>query len=217
MERKEHIEKMQLLGRMLGPTANGIPATAVTAGLEYAQHLTRDAALQADVKKTFNASLAARDIKRAAEVLEKYRKPITPKPVASTPGFTDYKPPELATVGIVEKNWNGNALVYRWTVKGEAWKQAGRPNPHTWEYIRETKAATPPQPTAPTPPDLTEFKAYFPEALKFGVMTFERVPQGKLKVNGKNIREIMIAEGFIDTRLFLTDKGKAWLTEDEII
>jgi len=57
--------------RMLGATANGIPATAVNAGLEYAQRLTTDAALQAEVNATFNPSLATRDLKRAAEVLAK--------------------------------------------------------------------------------------------------------------------------------------------------
>jgi hypothetical protein len=67
MIRKEHIEKMKLLGRMLGATANGIPATAVNAGVEYARRLTTDTALQADVKAIFK-DLGDRDLKRAALV-----------------------------------------------------------------------------------------------------------------------------------------------------
>jgi hypothetical protein len=217
MIRQEHIEKMQLFGRMLGPTADRLPATAVNAGIEYAQRLTTDTALQAEVKAAFPADLAARDLKRAAEVLAKYGKakePVkvatpTPEPVKPTP---EPRPKlnvkELEALDILAPNTSG----YYWTVKGEAWKDAARPNPHTWEYIREKKAATPPQPAAP-PPDLTEFKTYFPNALTYGSVSFEKVPHGKLKVNGKHIKEVMITAGLIDSRLFLTDKGKTWLTE----
>jgi len=107
MERKEHIEQMKLLGRMLGAPANGIRATAVNAGLEYAQRLTTDTTLRAEVNKTFNPSLAARDFKRAAEVLEKYRK--TPEPVkVATPTLTlEYKA-ELEALDILGQNTDGS-------------------------------------------------------------------------------------------------------------
>jgi len=103
MIRKEHVEKMQLLGRMLGTGADSIPATAVNAGLEYAQRLTTDTALQAEVKATFKQDLAARDLKRAAQVVEKYGKakePVksAPNAVKSTPQPTPEQVEDYASI-----------------------------------------------------------------------------------------------------------------------
>jgi hypothetical protein len=56
-------------------------------------------------------------------------------------------------------------------------------------------------------------KTGFPDALSFGFVTFSRVPQSKLKIDGKPIEEVMVTEGLIDSRLYLTAKGKTWLTE----
>lgn len=147
MIRKEHIEKMKLLGRMLGTGADGIPIVAVNAGLEYAHRLTTDPALQAEVKNAYNPSLAVRDLKRATEVLERYGKTPEPEPVKTvTPTRVtgEYMPKELEPLGIMGRNTDGT---YYWSVKGEAWKQAGRPDPHTWGY-------TPPQRKPITPSTL---------------------------------------------------------------
>jgi hypothetical protein len=72
MVKKEHIDKMKLFGTMLSTAARQLPASAVTAGLEYAQRLLNDITLQTEVKASFKPDLAARDLKRAAEVVAKY-------------------------------------------------------------------------------------------------------------------------------------------------
>jgi hypothetical protein len=93
MIKREHIEKMKLLGAMLGDTTAGLSAVAINAGLEYAQRLTTDSTLQADVKATFKQDLAARDFRRATRVVEKYGKATEP-PVRLSPNAGTL-PPKL--------------------------------------------------------------------------------------------------------------------------
>jgi len=102
MVNKEHLKNMKLFGTMLSAAAAGLPATAIEAGLKYAERLTTDTALQDHVKATSKPDLAARDFKRAAEVIAKYGKPVpvptkteairpAPQPAPSMPTFISTK------------------------------------------------------------------------------------------------------------------------------
>lgn len=84
MVTKEHLKNVKLLGTMLSAAAAGLPATAIEAGLKYAERLTSDTALQNHVKATSKPDLASRDFKRAAEVIAKYGKPV-PVPTKTEP------------------------------------------------------------------------------------------------------------------------------------
>jgi len=134
---KEHIEKMKLLGRMLDAGA-ALPSTAITAGLEYARRLATDAKLQADVRATYKADLAARDFKRAAQVMEQYGKqkePVkrSPNSLLSTPStpaqtaVTSLPPYESMPSSVFLER---HALIDskgRWTPRGRAWLKTRPP------------------------------------------------------------------------------------------
>jgi hypothetical protein len=210
MIRQEHITKMKLLGAMLGDASAGLTAVAIKAGLDYAQRLTTDTALQADVKATFKQDLAARDIKRAAQVVEKYGN--AKESVKSVPGAIPVPAPKRSEFKLQEFLAHGIVVPsgperYAYTWKGEAWKDAGKPPLETFSF-------TPPSPPPPPPPkeiDLTPIIPYLD--ISYGYITFGRVPDDMRRIDGKPIRDLFISAGIIDAKLFVTERGKAWLAQ----
>lgn len=204
---KEHIEKMKLLGKMLDASP-AVLATAIVVGLDYARRLTTDTALQADVKATYKPDLAARDLKRAAQVAEKYGKAKElvrsgPNAIPASTPQPKLKIEELLAHGIVIPD--GPAR-YSYTVKGDAWKKAGKPPLDTFNFTLPLRQSTPPK-----EPDLTPLIPYLD--VKYGIVAFSRVPPDMRNVDGKNIRDLLVNAGVIDAKLYLTDKGKAWLAQ----
>jgi hypothetical protein len=68
------------------------------------------------------------------------------------------------------------------------------------------------QEPAPPPLDLSELKPYLQDALQLGFVTFSKLPNNKRTINGQSVRAVLEAQQLIDGKLFLTDKGKAWLS-----
>lgn len=208
MIRKEHIKQMQLLGDVLRGV--GLPAAAIKAGVEYAQRLTTDTALRAEVTATFNQSLAERDFKRADQVVQKFGNAPVKVAVPNAP-VTANKPklPDLLAHNIVCE-LGGR---YEYTVKGQAWHDAGKPDLSTWPPPK-APALTPAQ---MPPPEKLEDKLrplipYLDDA-QHGFLTFRRVPDNLRQIDGNNIRELLVTAGIIDAKLNLTDNGKAWLQQ----
>lgn len=206
---KEHIDRMKLLGRMLDGSVE-LPATAIAAGLEYARRLHTDTKLQAEVKAMSKSDLAARDFKRAAQVVAKYDvqpavKTVTPTAVTPTPKpavspASKYSMNELESHSVRVRLSNR----YVETVKGEAWRLAGYPPLDTFIYTPPGKDPLPP----PKEPDLTPVKQYL--TVTHGLVTFEKVPH-MYRIGGKSVKELLITAGVIDAKLRVTDKGKEWL------
>ena len=70
-KREEHVKRMTLISAMLRGGAD-LPLVTINFGVEYAKRLSTDNTLRTDVAATFNPSLADRDFKRAAQVVQKY-------------------------------------------------------------------------------------------------------------------------------------------------
>jgi len=160
MVRQEHIKKVELLAAMLGSTAVGLPLAAINAGVEYAKRLSTDKALRADVAATFNTSLAERDFKRAAQVVQKYNNApvkVATTAVSSAPVTSSLAPtpkvPELLAHGIVAPFGS----YYEYTVKGAAWRDAGKPDLGSW---------TPPRAAEPTAKETPPLGAVKPEPVE---------------------------------------------------
>jgi hypothetical protein len=67
---------------------------------------------------------------------------------------------------------------------------------------------------APEPRLEDKLRALIPYLdVKNGIVTFSRVPQHLRQRDGKTSRELLQSAGIIDARLFLTEKGKAWLAQ----
>ena len=206
MIRQEHINKVKLFDAMLSNTSTGLTAAAIDAGVEYAQRLTTDTTLQVDVKATFKPDLAARDLKRAAQVIQKYGKekepvkasinnvPSMPKPAASV--STPEEIQDFANTRLISQEDFQNLLKNgQWTTAGRAAFVAGQPPP------------------PPTEPDLTPVVPYLD--VNYGYVTFGRVPRDMRAIDGKPIRDLLVNAGIIDAKLLLTEKGKAWFTRCE--
>jgi hypothetical protein len=158
-KRKEHVKRMTLISEMLRGGAD-LPLVTINFGVEYAKRLSADKILRTDVAATFNPSLAERDFKRAAEVIQKYSNapikvatnavptvPVTPT-LAPKP-----KVPELLAHGIVVPFGSH----YEYTEKGAAWRDAGKPDLGTW---------TPPRAPEPTAKGMPPLEAVKPEPVE---------------------------------------------------
>lgn len=151
MEKKEHIKHMKLIGNYLKGLLNNQQG-AREAAVKYAHNLTTDTGLQEMVRQAFPKDLAERDFARARQVsgIEDPlpAEPVVVPPVQSTPPPVAVAVPapykgkglELVTMGFLIPF---GTSTYAFTAKGEAWKDAGRPDPATWTW---TPQATP---TAP--------------------------------------------------------------------
>lgn len=165
-KREEHVKRMALISAMLLGDAD-LPLVTINFGVEYAKRLSTDKALRSDVAATFNPSLADRDFKRAAQVIQKYSYvplKIATNAVPSAPVTSSLAPkpkvPELLAHGIVSQFGS----YYQYTVKGAAWRDAGKPDLGTW---------TPPAPE-PTAKGTPPFEAVKPEPVQVRKETLVR-------------------------------------------
>src|ERR1700674_171811 len=149
-KREEHVKRMTLISAMLRGGAD-LPLVTINFGVEYAKRVSTDKALRTDVAATFNPSLADRDFKRAAEVIQKYsnapvKVAINAVPSAPVTSTLAPKPkvPELLAPGIVVPFGSH----YEYTDKGTAWRDAGKPDLGPWTPPRA------PEPTAKETPPL---------------------------------------------------------------
>jgi hypothetical protein len=145
MVRKDHIEKMNLIGEMLGSAGEGLAIVTINAGVEYAKRLATDEALRAQIAATFNPSLAARDFRRARKVVEKYSyRPLKPSRNAASRPSVKVAPPKYNREVLLAHGIVGLfGTRYEYTAKGQAWKDAGKPDLGTW---------TPPKAPEQSPP-----------------------------------------------------------------
>jgi hypothetical protein len=75
-------------------------------------------------------------------------------------------------------------------------------------YVPQAQTQVPPTP----PLNLSDLTPYFRDALQLGFVTFGKLPNNKRTINGQPVRAVLEAQQMIDAKLYLTDKGKAWLS-----
>ena len=221
MERKKHIEMTQLINSLV----NGVklPESATKAAVTYAQELVRRPELKATVRSSFKSDLAERDIKRAAHVVAKYgTAPITePRSQAPALATMDTKlglPKEPASIPLpspAELEWFRRSSSVReletsglldsrghYTDKGKVWIRA----------LRQAHQAPPEPVKAPEPPLEEKLRVLIPYLdIAYDTVTFGRVPKDMRRIDDKNVRELLVGTEIIDAKLYLTEKGKAWL------
>ncbi len=74
--------------------------------------------------------------------------------------------------------------------------------------------AAPEAAKAPGPKLEDKLRALIPYLdVKYGTVTFSRVPQHLRNIDGNNCRELLQSASIIDAKLFLTEKGKTWLAQ----
>jgi hypothetical protein len=213
MEQKKHIEMM----RLINVISNGknLPGTARDAAVRYACHVAADTQLQAQIRERNSKSLAERDIKRCTELAAKQGvKAVTlpppveaaPAPVAPVAAKKRRTPEEIAQLekhGILVRV-SGGPL--EWSVKGEAWKEAGEPPLDKFVFVH--KKSVEPEAAPLLEDNLRDLIPYLDVNLTGGFVTFSRVPSDK-----KYLVEKLRTTGILGRMNVLTDKGTAWLKE----
>jgi hypothetical protein len=93
-----------------------------------------------------------------------------------------------------------------------------------YKWLPDGKTVPAPQPVSAQPapkaakvpePKLEDkLRALIPYLdVKHGTVTFGRVRNGMRHIDGSPVRELLQSAGIIDAKLFLTEKGKAWLAQ----
>ena len=204
MERGRHIDMMKRINAI--SQGKNLPEAARATAIQYARRVAADTELQANIRQSFKKDLADRDVKRCAELAGKHtpapplieaKLTIAPEAVKK-PRLTPKEIEELEKQSILVRL--SGRLVY--SVKGEAWNQAGRPPLDTFIWHPET-----PKTIAPQPEDnLRELIPYLDVNEQGGFVTFSRVPNDK-----RHLVDKLRAVGILGCLNVLTDKGKAWL------
>jgi len=213
MEQKKHIEMMRLINVI--SNRKNLPEAARAAAVRYACHVTGDTQLQAQIRERNRKSLAERDIKRCTELAAKQGvKAVTPPapvvtaptlvaPVAAKKRRTPEEIAQLEKHGILVRV-SGGPL--EWSVKGEAWKEAGEPPLDNFVFVY--KKSVEPEATPLLEDKLRDLIPYLDVDLTGGFVTFSRVPRDK-----RHLIDKLHAVGVLGRLNLLTDKGKEWLKE----
>lgn len=218
MERKTHLDKMGLINGLF--SGKNLPESARKSAIEYARKLTTSAQLRTKVREWFKASLADRDISRAAQVIASSQgsshietPPSVNQQTPSTPG-PEWTEADFLVILAAIGNQPSSVMLERYGLVDE------RDNKYTPKYKaymkwyfnqRKGPSSVTPQKPIPSPAPETQLQALIPHLdflSSFGetYVTFDRVPQDK-----RHLIEGLRTAGVIGKQNMLTGKGKAWL------